>query len=392
MCLFICLSLTSPYYLSPEICEEKPYDHKSDIWAIGVVLYEMMCLKHPFQASNMKQLLMKICTATYPPIPSRPFSRELRELCTILLSKDPRRRPAINDILRLPWIQRHIGRFLSSHKQQEEFSHTVLHNRPLVAKPGSAVSNVAVQPANDPKQLEAAKQELLKIRQQRQAIDAAAIQRQRQQAAQQQQQEQQKYVEQQRKAAQQRQQQLLQQQLAIQQQEQERRKQQQAIQQQQQDQLRRQQDQQRREMAAAAAKRAEEEDQRRHRALAEARAEARAEQIRLKKRAEQQGGDPDVHIYVPAKGPAPAPVRRGPRDHRYDDDYNMRHSEQQQQQQQPQSHRQPQPRPSHREQSNDRKPAPMQRQSSKEEAIPPTVVMVMHNECRVYRMKIVCIY
>ena len=34
----------SPYYLSPEICEEKPYNTKSDIWALGCVLYELCTL------------------------------------------------------------------------------------------------------------------------------------------------------------------------------------------------------------------------------------------------------------------------------------------------------------------------------------------------------------
>ncbi|VEL16238.1 unnamed protein product [Protopolystoma xenopodis] len=36
----------TPYYLSPEICENKPYNNKSDIWALGCVLYEMATLKH----------------------------------------------------------------------------------------------------------------------------------------------------------------------------------------------------------------------------------------------------------------------------------------------------------------------------------------------------------
>ncbi len=89
----------TPYYLSPEICQERPYDHKSDVWALGVVLYEMMMLKHPFLAPNMKQLLMKIITATYTPIPARLYSPQLRGLVDACLQKDPKKRPSVNQIL-----------------------------------------------------------------------------------------------------------------------------------------------------------------------------------------------------------------------------------------------------------------------------------------------------
>ena len=43
----------TPYYLSPELCEEKPYNHKSDIWSLGCVLYESVTLKPPFRAEDM---------------------------------------------------------------------------------------------------------------------------------------------------------------------------------------------------------------------------------------------------------------------------------------------------------------------------------------------------
>lgn len=42
----------TPYYLSPEMCEEKPYNEKSDVWALGCVLYEMCTYKPPFDANN----------------------------------------------------------------------------------------------------------------------------------------------------------------------------------------------------------------------------------------------------------------------------------------------------------------------------------------------------
>jgi NIMA (never in mitosis gene a)-related kinase len=42
----------TPYYLSPELCEEKPYNQKTDIWSLGCVLYEMCTFNHPFEATN----------------------------------------------------------------------------------------------------------------------------------------------------------------------------------------------------------------------------------------------------------------------------------------------------------------------------------------------------
>ena len=42
----------TPYYLSPEMCEEKPYNEKTDIWALGCVLYELCTFNHPFDANN----------------------------------------------------------------------------------------------------------------------------------------------------------------------------------------------------------------------------------------------------------------------------------------------------------------------------------------------------
>lgn len=44
----------TPYYLSPEIIENKPYNKKTDVWSLGVLLYELCALKHPFEASNFQ--------------------------------------------------------------------------------------------------------------------------------------------------------------------------------------------------------------------------------------------------------------------------------------------------------------------------------------------------
>ena len=56
--------------MSPELFKNKPYSYKSDVWALGCVLYEMACLKTPFRATDMKGLFDKVCKGVYPKIPS----------------------------------------------------------------------------------------------------------------------------------------------------------------------------------------------------------------------------------------------------------------------------------------------------------------------------------
>uniref|UniRef100_A0A672JD02 non-specific serine/threonine protein kinase n=1 Tax=Salarias fasciatus TaxID=181472 RepID=A0A672JD02_SALFA len=73
----------TPYYLSPEICENRPYNNKTDIWSLGCVLYELCSLRHPFEGSSLRQLVSKICRGRYDPVPSR-YSYDLRLLLTQL--------------------------------------------------------------------------------------------------------------------------------------------------------------------------------------------------------------------------------------------------------------------------------------------------------------------
>jgi serine/threonine protein kinase len=67
----------TPYYLSPELCEGKPYNRKSDVWALGCVLYELTTFRHAFDATNLPALVVNIVQGSYQAMPTT-YSAELR--------------------------------------------------------------------------------------------------------------------------------------------------------------------------------------------------------------------------------------------------------------------------------------------------------------------------
>eukprot|EP00240_Pyramimonas_obovata_P016030 CAMPEP_0118942696 /NCGR_PEP_ID=MMETSP1169-20130426/36654_1 /TAXON_ID=36882 /ORGANISM="Pyramimonas obovata, Strain CCMP722" /LENGTH=283 /DNA_ID=CAMNT_0006887753 /DNA_START=73 /DNA_END=921 /DNA_ORIENTATION=- len=100
----------TPYYMSPEIMESKPYDFKSDLWALGCVLYEMTSLKHAFDAQDMNGLVMKILRGKYVPTPLH-YSPELRQVIAKLLSKVPEQRPTVDQLLDMAWVRGTVAKF-----------------------------------------------------------------------------------------------------------------------------------------------------------------------------------------------------------------------------------------------------------------------------------------
>ena len=113
-------AIGTPYYLSPEICQDQPYNQKSDIWSLGCMLYEIVTLNHAFDATSMKGLVMKILRGNYPPI-SKTYSKDLSDLISTLLKKNPEERPTINQLLQMPLLSKVAATVLDKCKVSETY-------------------------------------------------------------------------------------------------------------------------------------------------------------------------------------------------------------------------------------------------------------------------------
>ena len=107
----------TPYYASPEIWKDLPYDNKSDIWSLGCVLYEMITLHPPFIAKNMDDLYKKVLSGDVSALPNK-FSNDLYEVVCLLLKINQNKRPNCNEILNNALIKKRIEFFKSMNNNE----------------------------------------------------------------------------------------------------------------------------------------------------------------------------------------------------------------------------------------------------------------------------------
>jgi serine/threonine-protein kinase len=90
------LIVGTPHYMSPEQVQGKPLDPRSDVYSMGVMIYEMVVGRRPFESSSLTGVLTAhITEKAVPPIELRPeVGREINAIILRCLEKDPRARYA----------------------------------------------------------------------------------------------------------------------------------------------------------------------------------------------------------------------------------------------------------------------------------------------------------
>ena len=100
----------TPYYASPEVWNDQPYDSKSDIWSLGCVLYEMLALHPPFRAENMEGLYNKVIKGQYEKICDK-YSKDISDILKFLFKVKPNERPSCGQILKHPAVIKRLEFF-----------------------------------------------------------------------------------------------------------------------------------------------------------------------------------------------------------------------------------------------------------------------------------------
>ena len=111
--------------MSPELFSDMPYNHKSDVWALGCCVHEIASLKHAFSARSLNALMYKIVQGKIPRIPSQ-YSPELAQLVQQMMARSADDRPSIHQVLRLAFVRKHIKLFLERASSRKKFVESLL--------------------------------------------------------------------------------------------------------------------------------------------------------------------------------------------------------------------------------------------------------------------------